>query len=94
MSNNLGGIQAVNSHPIAEEHALVNACPWLSQPRHKSSEPCQRCAECEQVLLNKLELYHRATKRDCLQGLAALLVNSLPNITRFTEVSGVAKVSA
>lgn len=45
-------------------------------------------------MLNKLELSHRATKRDSLQGLAALLVNSLPNIRRFTEVSGVVKVRA
>ncbi|KAK9844486.1 hypothetical protein WJX74_003076 [Apatococcus lobatus] len=45
-----------------------------------------------EVLLNKLELHHMLTKKSCLKGLAALLVNSLPNMTRFTEVSGVEKV--
>ena len=47
----------------------------------------------KQVLLKKSELDHRATKRACMRDLSSLLVNSLPNITRFTEVSGVEKVS-
>ena len=46
-----------------------------------------------QVLLHKLDLDHRATKRLCIRGLHALVVDSMPNILRMTEVSGIEKVS-
>ncbi|KAK9861549.1 hypothetical protein WJX84_006858 [Apatococcus fuscideae] len=45
-----------------------------------------------EVLLHKLDLDHRATKRLCIRGLDALVVDSMPNILRMTEVSGIEKV--